>query len=311
MRDTELHARLRQLGMPDAHARRATVLLRDRIHPVAALAVVKANDHLEGLSLASQVGMGGLDEYGYYVDGTSGLLKKIGKGIKKVAKTTLKVAKKVALPVAAAVTGGAALTVAAAVLPALKGAKSAKLDPSMRSSKKTGAVPYQAMTGDQLATEQARLNAEIARGKDVKQNQKNLANANVLMQNLQLAASLPPVTTDPVAPTLSSDIVRKKRVKVPKDIAKASDVLAKDLVDSGASGSQADMTAALMNQMLSQQGGGSMSSPAAQGVLQDVAAEGVQPTTAGVSLGGLPGWVLPAAAVAMGLVIIMPKKGRR
>jgi hypothetical protein len=66
-----------------------------------------------------------------------------------------------------------------------------------------------------------------------------------------------------------------------------------------------DATAGTMQTMLSQQGV-NMTSPASQQLLQDVASEGVQKTTAGVS--SVPAWLLPIIAVSFAGAYIMRHK---
>lgn len=309
MKDTELRARLLRLGMTPDMADRTTALIRDKVHPVAAVAEYKMRDHLAGMSMLEGMGLAGLDpedavaaldEYGYVVDGTSGLLKKVKKVAKKVVKTVGKAAAVVApvLPVAAVVAGGVALATKS---------KGGGVDASMRSSKKTGKVPYTSMSPDQLAAEKARVAAEIARGKDVKQNSKNLANLDILISNAQAAAQ-PPAPAVPAISDVSSSVApanakRSKKVRIPKTVDKAAGAVAAEAVQNGY---PAD-TAALMQAMMAQQGT-NMTSPQAQGVLQDVAAQGVEPTTAGPS--SLPSWAIPAAIAAFGLAIVLPRKSR-
>lgn len=68
-----------------------------------------------------------------------------------------------------------------------------------------------------------------------------------------------------------------------------------------------DATAGVMQTMLSQDGTNMTSGPAQQ-VLADVAAQGVQKTTAGVS--SIPGWLLPIVGIAFAGAIVMKEKGK-
>lgn len=261
MRDVELQNRLQRAGMDAKQAAHVTVLLRDRVHPIAELAVIKARDHLEGLALFDAgVGFAGLDEFGYEFDGTAGLFKKIGKAVKKVAKTAVKVVKKVALPVvalvAAPVTGGASVAAYATLKSASIGKKASK-----------------------------RANAA------------SIAQTNAM------------ITGDPVPQNLSADIKRKKRVKVPPDVSRASDAVARGLVTSGTDATGPADIAALMASMVGGGGGGGMSSPAGQSILQDVAQEGIEATPEGPK--ALPSWAIPVGAgVGVLALILMMKKGR-
>lgn len=103
MKDTEFRSRLRALGMPAEEADDVTRQVRDRLQYVAAVADVKAQDHMAGLAAYDEFGDAGLAGYEY--EPLAGIFKKIGKAVKKVGKVALKVASVVPGPlmVAAAV----------------------------------------------------------------------------------------------------------------------------------------------------------------------------------------------------------------
>lgn len=246
MKDTELRARLLQLGMTPAKADEFTRQIRDVLQPVATVAAARMAEHLGALEQFKRYGDAGLS--GYEIEGVSGLLK----SIKKVAKGVVKVAKKVAAPIAAVafapVTGGASIAAYGAV-------KAAKI------------------------------------GKK--------ASDNAVKAQLQIAAPQIAEQAKVLPVTGSAPKTRPKLVK--RSVAQAGAQVAAQAVQQGL---PAD-PAALMQALLANQGA-SMVSPAAQSVVREAAAQGVEQTAAGPS--ALPSWALPVGIAAAGLLLVLGRK---
>jgi hypothetical protein len=215
-----------------------------------------------------------LEQYAAYGDaGLSGYevdeLSGLFKSIKKGVKKVGKVVKKVALPVAAAVAA-----------PFTGGASLAVLAT-------TGAVA----AGTTL------INARSQK----KANKK-------LTAALSSAPKTPPasIMNDPSVPqrqtgNLSERMGKYRHVKVPKPLAEAGTQVAAQALQQGY---PAD-AAALISAMMANQGA-SMSSPAALDVVRQVAAEGVEQTSAGPS--ALPKWALPVGLGAGLLLLFVMRK---
>jgi hypothetical protein len=189
------------------------------------------------------------------------------KKIKKGVKKVAKVVKKVALPVAAIV-----------------------------------AAP---MTGGaSVAAYGAIKSASIGKSASAAANEANIAMTNAAITNTPVptesAAAAAPVVGTTATPNVSARIGRQRRARVPKPIADMAGQVAAEGVQQGY---PAD-TAALMQAMLANQGT-NMVSPAAQGIVSQAAAEGVQATPAGPS--ALPVWLIPAGLAALALPFILKK----
>ncbi len=190
------------------------------------------------------------------------------KSIKKVAKKAVKVVKKVALPVAALV---AAPMTGGASVAAYGAIKSASVN--KKSSKAANA-------------------ANIA-----------MTNAAITGTPIPDAGSSPKTPPQELLTNVSKRLGRDGRARVPKPIADMSGKVAAEAVQQG----YPSDPAALLQALLANQGT-NMVSPAAQGIVQDVAAQGVQQTAEGPS--ALPVWALPAAGIAVAALLVFGRKGR-
>jgi hypothetical protein len=298
MKDTELQSRLIKLGMPRDQASRTTAQIRDRIHPVAAVAAVQLreavaiNSHLAGL------GLSGMD----IDDGTLGalggnLFKKIGQSLKKVVKTVAKVAAVIPGPW---MIPAMAITAGAAVYDKKQAGKKAIAKAATASGMTT--KDYKLAVAAENAASKA--NAAMLKANAMppgKKKDKALAAAAKLAAKAATAATKAGVT-------LSAQVAAGTTVVPPAVAASAADVVAASLqaaTASGGAGAVSTTPADFMQDQLAAQGM-NFNSPAAQGVLNDVAAEGVEQTPAGPPAD----WIKPAliGAAALGALYLLTRK---
>lgn len=301
MKDTELRSRLLALGMPEDDADDVTRDIRDRLHPVAAIAVARARDHETALGLYAAYGDAGLE--GYEVDQLSGLLK----SIKKVGKTALKTVGKAAsviapiMPIAAVVAIGASVVTKgkkgpATASAALQKKQKEQADHTAWMAKNAGGkatkaseVAKQQRLASEVASLQAQVNAE--QGISVSE--------QIATQPYAAVPTGVAQTGTGIARTMIKGNVR------PAMVTRAADgglqIAATNLPPA------ASETAGLLQTLLAQQGT-SLMSPQAQSILSDVATEGVQQTAAGPP--SIPKWAVPVGigAAALGLLLFMRKR---
>lgn len=299
MKDTELQARLIKLGMPADQAARTTAQIRDRLHPVAVVAskqmreAVAINQKLAGLGYIGEIS----DETLGSLEG--GTLSKIGKALKKVVKQVSKVAAVIPgpwmLPAAAATAGFAARDKKKATKKAIAAAAAASnMTPKeyklrLAADNADAKAKAAALKAAALPPGKKKTKAEKAAAKLAAKAAKAATKAGISLSE-QVAAGAPAVPT-----------------AVVNEAANVAAASLQSAVSSGGGAAAVSTTPVdFMQDQLSAQGM-NFSSPAAQGVLQDVAAEGVQATPEGPS--PLPPWVLPVgAAVAIGALLMMSRK---
>lgn len=293
MLDTQLRARLIKLGMPASKASRTTALIRDRVHPVAVVALSKMQDHRRGAQGMS----------GYEYDEMAGLFKK---ALRRV-KAPLSLARKA---VALAPRPGNVLMMARTPADILSDVGMGKLN-LKKAIKKIG----KELKPKNLLHEATHPLSHIKRSTRLSAPVLRVAAPIVTAINPLIGAA---VTAGAVAGTALEQQRKKKKLKaqLSQALAEGGTVPVPPVVTTEAEAVAADAinreepidTLSLMQQLLKQQGGGSLTSPEAQQLLSDVAAEGVETTTAGPS--SLPSWLLPAAAAVFGLAIVLPHRGK-
>jgi Sec-independent protein translocase protein TatA len=301
MKDTELRGRLIKLGMSPKRANAVAANIRDRIHPVAVVASNQLRDAVAINAQLNGLGYTGDDINDDMLGSLEGnIFKKLGKALKKVVKSVAKVAAVIPGPWQLP---AAAITVGAAVRDKKKASKKA----IAAAAAESGMTPAQYKL--RLAADNAASKANAAALKAAslppgKKKTKAEAAAAKLAAKAAAAAAKAGITT--------STQVAQGATVVPAPIAaEAADVTAsmlQNVAESGAGGGAVAQTPYdFMQSQLAAQGM-NFNSPAAQDVLQDVAAQGVEATPGGPS--ALPPWVLPAAigVAALGAVMLLGKK---
>jgi hypothetical protein len=290
--------------MSPPKAARVAADIRDRIHPVSAVAAAQLR---EAVQIHSQLqGLAGLGD----LDGMGNILKNIGNNLRKVGKTVAKVASVIpgpwqipAIAVTAAATAahaknlkGKALKLAAAQ----SGMSTKDYNAAVKAQKKEEKATIKTQkAADKVAKKTAKAEAKAAKKAGVSVSQQVAAGGSIAVPDAiaSEAADVAVNALETVAAGMS-----KKDIRKAKRAAKKA-----GMVPPIAGGDVPTDPAAFMQDMLANQGM-NFSSGAAQGVLQDVAAQGVEETAEGPS--ALPSWAIPAgiAAAVVGVALLASKR---